>query len=151
MQQDLAKEAAVRFAEENFEKKWRALSNEERRKFIMEGIYRTMCIPDMEERRKWCPDSTLNHLASENGETYLRTLKALLPADINAPITEPRQIPHPVVDRVLSLDPVYDKQPGIKLVVRMYRLSRTYCLTTIIWNTFLAFVSTQMNISQLRD
>ena len=149
MQQDLAKEAAMRFAEENFEQKWRALSNEERRKFIMEGIYRTMCIPDMEERRKWCPDSTLTHLASENGETYLRTLKALLPADIRAPITEPKQLPHPVVDRVLSLGPGDDKKPGIKVVVRMYRLSRTYCLTTIIWNTFLAFVSCEM--SRFRD
>lgn len=75
MQQDLAKEAAVRF---DFEKKWRASSDEKRREVILEGIYRTMSIQTMEDRRKWCPDSTLDHMASENGETYLRMLKSLL-------------------------------------------------------------------------
>lgn len=141
MQLDLAKEAAVRFAEDDFEKKWRALSNDKRREVIMEGIYRTMCIPDMEDRRKWCPDSTLNHMASGNGETYLHMRKSLLPGDINTPITEPKQISHTVMDRLFTLSAADERKPGMKTVVRMYNLSRTYCLTTIIWNTFLAFVS----------
>lgn len=140
MQHDLAKAAARRFAEDDFEAKWKAQSDEKRREVIMEGIYRTMCLPDMEDRRQWCPDSTLKHLSSANGDAYLRMLKTLLPADLEAQLTEPKQIPHPVMDRLFKLSAADAKRPGFKTIMRMYSLSRTYCLTTIAWNIFLTFV-----------
>lgn len=140
MQEDLAKQVAIRSAEEDFEGKWRSLSNQKRREVVLEGIYRTMCIPDMEERRKWCPDSTLKYLTSSNGEAYLRVLKALLPANLGTRTTEPIQVSHPVTDRLFTLKPADENKPGYKTFMRMYRLSRTYCLTTVIWNIFLTFV-----------
>ena len=148
MQNDLAQEAVEKFAQEDFEKHWLGLPDEKRREFILEGICRSMVVGDMEDRRRWCPDSTLNNLASDGGSTYIKMLKTLLPADMGKPITEPRRIPHPLMDRLLSLPPNYTEQaPGYKTLMQVHAYSRTYCLTFILWNTFLAFVSEQIFVS----
>ncbi|KAF7794720.1 hypothetical protein EIP86_005858 [Pleurotus ostreatoroseus] len=139
LQRDLGKEAALRFAEDDFENEWLSVSQEKRREVILEGIVRTMCIPDMEERRRLCPDSTLTYLASREGMAYLDMLKTALPIDLDTPITEPVQFPHPIVDRALSLSPDDERKPGVAAMNRMMRLFRTFCLTTIIWHTLLAF------------
>ena len=62
LQHDIGVEAAKRCAEDGFEDAWRALPDDRRRELVLEGIYRTLCIPDMDERRKWCPDSSLESL-----------------------------------------------------------------------------------------
>ncbi|THG94642.1 hypothetical protein EW026_g6866 [Hermanssonia centrifuga] len=93
----------------------------------------------MEDRRRWCPDSTSKYLASQNGDAFLRMLKGLLPTDLYASISVPIDIPHPVVDRFFTLSPADERKPGFKTIIWLYRLSRIYCLTTIVWNTFLAF------------
>ncbi|KAF7794721.1 hypothetical protein EIP86_005859 [Pleurotus ostreatoroseus] len=141
LQQDLAKEAARRFAENDFENAWLSQSQDKRREVVMEGIYRTMCIPAMETRRKFCPDSTLSHLTSKQGRTYIDMLRTVLPSNIGANSTEPLHFPHPIVDRVLSLTAENERKPGAIAMYRMSCLFRTYCLTAIIWNILLAFVS----------
>lgn len=140
LQKDLMTIALMLLAEEDFENRWLGLTGEQRREFVMEGIYRTMRIPDMEDRRQWCPDSTLAHLTSDNGKTYLNMLKGLLPEDLHTPLTEPTQIPHPVIDRFFSLSASDLNKPGMKTMIRMHRQSRIYCLSAILWNILLACV-----------
>lgn len=140
LQQDLAKAAALRFSEDHFEQEWMNAPSERRREIVLRGIYRSMCIPDMEERRKWCPDSTMRHLTSDGGRTYIRMLKSLLPSSLAAPIIEPMSVPHPLVDRLFTIPPSDMDRPGYKFIYQMYSSNRSYCLTTTIWNILLAFV-----------
>ncbi|GJE88215.1 zinc finger MYND domain-containing protein [Phanerochaete sordida] len=125
LQHDIAKEAARRFAEDGFENAWRALPDDRRREVILEGIYRTMRIPDMEERRKWCPDSSLQTLAARGGEGYLRVLKCLLPSTLDAPLTKP-------IEEEMT-------HAGCKTAYRAAKNSRTYALSTVVWNILLTF------------
>ncbi|THG94640.1 hypothetical protein EW026_g6868 [Hermanssonia centrifuga] len=138
LQRDLAKWASRRFAEDGFERRWKALAAGDRKNVVLEGIYRTMCLPDMEDRRNLCPDSTSEYLNSQNGDAFLRMLKEFLPGR-HAVTSEPIHIPHPIVDRLLTLSPADEAKPGLQIAIRLYRLRRIYCLTTIVWNTFLAF------------
>ena len=66
-------------------------------------------------------------------------------SDINADPTEPLHFPHPIVDRVLSLTAENERKPGAVAMCRMTLLFRTYCLTAVIWNTLLAFVSSLLS------
>ncbi|PSR79185.1 hypothetical protein PHLCEN_2v7156 [Hermanssonia centrifuga] len=145
LQQDLAKWASRRFAEDGFERRWKALAAGDRKNVILEGLYRTMCLPDMDDRRNFCPDSTSEYLTSQNGDAFLRMLKEFLPAGRNAVISEPIHIPHPIVDRLLTLSPADEAKPGLKVAIQLHRSQRTYCLTTIVWNTCLAFVRSESN------
>lgn len=61
-EEDLAREASRRSSEDDFEAKWLALSAAKRQEVILDGLVRTMSLPDMEERRQWCPESTLSNL-----------------------------------------------------------------------------------------
>ncbi len=144
LQRDLAKWASRRFAEDGFERRWKALAAGDRKNVVLEGIYRTMCLPDMEDRRNLCPDSTSEYLNSQNGDAFLRMLKEFLPGR-HAVTSEPIHIPHPIVDRLLTLSPADEAKPGLQIAIRLYRLRRIYCLTTIVWNTFLAFVCSDFN------
>lgn len=140
-QEILAQDAAEHFARSDFENSWRSATDEKRREAILEGICKTMRCPYMDKRRHWCPDSTLSNLASENGETYIRMLKTALPADLDAPIIEPAHFPHPIMDRALSLSPKDEKNYEVVALRRTERLWRTYCLTKIVHNILLSFVS----------
>lgn len=140
LQQDMAEEVATQCAEEDFERKWKDLSPKKREEFVLEGIYRTMQIPDMEERRKWCPDSSLKNLTSRGGDEYLRILRSLLPDDLNTRISEPNHVSHPITDRFFTPTAAESKR-GYGTACRTFRTSRTYVLSTIVWNIFLAAVS----------
>lgn len=140
LQHDIAKEAAKRFAQDDFEGAWKDLSADRRQEVVLEGIYRTMRIPDMEERRKWCPDSSLQNLTSRDGDEYLHVLKCLLPSDLDAPPAEPLHIPHTLVDRIFTPSREDLRHPGCKTFFRSLRNSRTYALSAIIWNILLTFV-----------
>ncbi|KAF7794717.1 hypothetical protein EIP86_005855 [Pleurotus ostreatoroseus] len=150
LQEDLVREAAARFAGDDLENKWLSTPDARRREIILEGIYKTMCLPDMENRRKWCPESTLHHLASNNGKTYIDLLKAYLPADLSVSINDPIQIPHSVMDRLLSLKPSEMNQPGMKTIIQLYKLSRAYCLSLVVWNILLAFCGINENQNPVR-
>ncbi|EKM56191.1 uncharacterized protein PHACADRAFT_122440 [Phanerochaete carnosa HHB-10118-sp] len=139
LQHDIAREATKRFAENDFENAWKALSDDRRQEIVLEGIYRTMCIPDMEERRKYCPDSSLENLTSRGGEEYLRMLKCLLPSNLDALPTVPLEIPHTFVDRIFTPTEEELQYPGCKTFFRSMKNSRTYALSTVIWNILLTF------------
>ncbi|KAF7794724.1 hypothetical protein EIP86_005862 [Pleurotus ostreatoroseus] len=140
-QWELAKETAQRFAEDDFERVWLSQSHEERCEVVMEGIYRTMCLPTMERGRRFCPDSTLSCLASNQGRTYIDMLKAALPRNIDAASCEPLYFPHPIVDHVLSLTAEDEKKPEAVALRRLLRFCRTYCLTNLLLIILRTFVS----------
>lgn len=140
-QRRLARDVAERFARDDFENKWRSISHENRCAYILGGIYKTMCRPDLVKTRKYCPDSTLSYLASREGSTYIEMLKTVLPADLNVPVTEPIQFPHPIMDRVLYLSPEDEHKFEAAAMNCEERQWRTYCMTSIIWDIFNGFVS----------
>lgn len=140
LQQRLAHEAAIECANLDFESRWRALSAEKREEVVLEGIYRTMRVAGNESRRQWCPDSTLSHLASQDGEEYLRMLRCLVPDNLDARIVEPIQIPHAIVDRMFTPSATEAQSPGCRTMLRTFRTSRMYILTHVIWFTMHAFV-----------
>lgn len=150
LQFDLASEAARRSLEESFDEGWKALSPLQRQDFVLEGLVRTMSLPDMEERRKWCPESTLKNLNAQGGEGYLRLLSQLKPENLDAPAVEPILIPHEVADRVMTPSAEKQQEPGIKTMLRSYKISRTYCLTTLVWNIFLAYVGFGFELFELK-
>ena len=62
-----------------------------------------MSLGDMEEFRVWCPDSSIKNLTSQRGEAFLKMLKTIMPTDdIWKDITEPKHIPHPIMDRIFT-------------------------------------------------
>ncbi|KIP03873.1 hypothetical protein PHLGIDRAFT_218055 [Phlebiopsis gigantea 11061_1 CR5-6] len=153
LQQDMARAAAIQFSEQNFEEGWKGLSRSKREEVVLEGIYRTMRLPDMEERRQWCPDSTLNNLASRGGEEYLRILRGLMPETLHTRLTEPHHISHAVIDRLFTPTAQQKRNAGQASVFKSFKTSRTYALTTVIWNIFLAFIGreeTQLAFKQPR-
>lgn len=63
LQTDLCDYASQQFATDNFEQKWKALPKQKRDELVLGAICRTsVASPDMEERRKWCPDVTVKAL-----------------------------------------------------------------------------------------
>ena len=140
LQHNIAKEAASRFARDNFEGAWKALAQDKRQEIVLEGIYRTMCIPSLDVGREWCPDSSMQHLASRGGEEYLRMLRFLMPANLDAPPAEPIYIPHPLIDLILTPSQEQLQYPGCRASFRGLKGIRTYTLSVIIWNILLAFV-----------
>lgn len=140
LQQDLGRETAARFAEDGLEREWLASTHDRRCTVVLEGIYRAMSIVGMEGRRRLCPESTLHHLTSCGGRAYLDLLKACIPTDLDAPLVEPIQVPHPVMDRLFSLKPDDLKMPGMQTLMRGHKLNRIYCLTSVVRNILLTFV-----------
>ena len=124
----------------DFETDWRASSDEHRRHITLEGICRAMADDDLHSARRWCPDSTLDNLTSERGETYIHLLRLLLPQDLAAAPVVPTRIPHPAVDRNLSLSPALAAKPGHRSMAAMIELGRTHCMTRMVREIFFAFV-----------
>lgn len=106
-----------------------------------------MTLPDMASRREWCPESTLRSLNAQGGEGYLRLLSQLKPENLDAPAVEPILIPHEVADRVMMPSEKKLQEPGIKTVLRSYKVSRSYCLSSLVWNIFLAYVGVGLAVS----
>lgn len=134
MQCDLAAMAALKFATEDFEQHWAELLLKDRKELVLEGIWRAGCIPDLEERRLWCPEITISNLAYNDGRGYVKLLTQLMPSDLDRQHTEPIMIPHPKVEELLkgsSSESAY-----------LTRLGRCYFMTLSVWQIFLAFVCT---------
>ena len=130
----------------DFDTEWMTASDADRRKVALEGICRAMADDDLLIARRWCPDSTLNHLISEHGETYLQLMRLVLPQDLaNLPVT-PNRIPHPAVDRHMSMSPTLASIPGYRGMATMLELGRIQCMTRIIREIFLAFVRSVVHI-----
>ena len=147
-QKSFATDVAARFAWEDFEKNWRVLTDKRRREIVLEGLLKAMKSPNAHIGRMLCPESTLDNLCSEGGETYLAYLRQILPSDLHDPL-EPRTIPNHAVDEYLTLLPEYADKPGYKTYVKTARLERMKCLTRILREIFCSFVRT-VHLSKLQ-
>lgn len=144
LQSSFATAAAQAFAMCNFESRWRETSQDSRRHFILQGICNALSTPDADVDRPWCPDSTLTHLSSRNGEALIDMMKSLIPTDLLLPLAErdPIFLPHPLIDRICDLTEDEKKQPGYQALAYNAKISRNRLLTEIVHNILLAFVST---------
>lgn len=140
LQHDFAVRMVESLTTDRFEERWRDLLDARRRELVLEGICRAVLAggPEMEERRIWCPEITLNGLTQQRGSGYMELVKKLLPADVNSPISEPIFVAHPLINRVMKDDGT-DRR--VSTEIQQMRLSRTYFLSTVAWQTLLAFVS----------
>lgn len=129
------------FAELDFEQKWKASTQEEREKAILEGIVHSFDdVFDMDMKRIWCPDSSLKHLAAQDGNVYIQALKALLPSDVGATIQEPLSVPCQAVDDILTLTEEEQAHAGYRVLAFQMALCRNDCMTAILTNILLTFV-----------
>lgn len=131
---------------ESFEGDWKGASDERRRTCIEEGVFHVMVsapMLQMEVERRWCPESSVNYLASDGGQAYLDQVMSLtlpLSAVLSEDVT-PILPPHPAIDRLGSLSANERSVPGYKAAVRMSTLGRASLLTRVVKNIFLVFVS----------
>ena len=145
LQTDLTQAAVRSFVSEGFEQAWRDAGAARREECVLEGLARACKAAEwMESKRGLCPEITLPALTADNGEGYLRLLRLLMPEVLPSQTTaikEPVQVQHAAVDRILRLTQAESSKPGYRVVVRTMRLQRTYFVTMVAWNIFLAFVS----------
>ena len=137
----LGSAVAMRSVAHDYEQEWRDLTDARRREIILEGICNSMQCGILIPARAYCPDSTVDFLSSRSGEQYLDFLRALLPDDLSTLTAEPKMIPHPLVDRYLTIGPPYTEQAGYKALARTHQILRIQCMTSIIFDIFQVFVS----------
>lgn len=141
LQQGLAQMMLVVFPGGTIESQWRALSRARREEVVLAGILRTFRNDWMEDRRQWCPETTLRNLTSRNGEEFLTIVHALKPARADILPTEPLHLPHATIDRIFT--PTADdlQKPGCDSVIATFKMVRTYTITATIWNVLHELVS----------
>ncbi|KAK0188438.1 hypothetical protein F5146DRAFT_1122637 [Armillaria mellea] len=128
LQRDLVKAVVPAFAHEGFEEKWRALTQKRREELVLEGL------PDMEDRRRWCPEMTVKGLAGNSDKDLIQLLKLLLPKDqIKDDLTGPIHLPNAQFEKMTEIDP---NDHGLRRLVDMHRLQRSYFITMTLWSTF---------------
>lgn len=143
VQRDLAEKAVKALAQDDFEKKWTSLSKNSREKLMLNGIHHACCASgDMEGRRNWCPDVTVEALEVGRGRGYIKMLKLLLPPDaVSRTSSDLLVVPHPGVDALLRITPAEAQNPEYKHYVDSTRILRMYFISLVILNIILGFVS----------
>jgi hypothetical protein len=143
VQRDLAETAVKALAQDDFEKKWTSLSKKAREKLVLDGIHHACCASgDMERKRDWCPDVTVEALEAGGGRGYLKMLKLLLPTDsISRISSEVLVVPHPAIDATLRMTPTEAQNSAYKHQVESFRIARMYFISLVVLNIILGFVS----------
>ena len=141
----LGSDVALYAVTHDYEKDWRALTDKQRKKVLLEGIRNAMLPGVIAPGRMYCPDSTVKFFSLNGGENYLKYLHLLIPDDLYNP-TEPRMIPHAVVDRYLTITAEYKNKPGYKALGYAYQTTRIQCLTSIVYEIFHVFVSSYHSV-----
>ena len=143
VQRDLAEITVKALAQDDFEKQWTSLTKKAREKLILDGIHHACCASgDMERRREWCPDVTVDALEAGGGRGYLKMLKLLLPTDsVSRTSPELLVVPHPTVDALLRMTPTEAQNPAYKHQIESLRVARMYLISLVVLNVLLGFVS----------
>lgn len=141
LQRLTGKRANRAFILDNFELKWLALAPRKRREIVFEGLVCSMS-SEADTERIWCPDSTVTHLTSRNGQTYLDMMRAIIPADLGPlkPNEEPKTVPNAMIDPLFTLSEVQQKQPGLRAAVLYAKISRARFLTEVLVSILQIFV-----------
>jgi len=142
VQRDLAETAVKALAQDDFEKQWTSLSKKAREKLILDGIHHACCASgDMERRRDWCPDMTVEALEADGGRGYLKMLKLLLPMNsVSRASSELLIVPHPSIDAKLRMTPAEAQNVEYKHQVEFFRVIRMYFISLVVLNIILGFV-----------
>ncbi|KDR68267.1 hypothetical protein GALMADRAFT_146498 [Galerina marginata CBS 339.88] len=131
LQGDLVRLALERMNSDNFEQRWKESTQERREDFVLEGLYKACCVPEMERQRGWCPEMTVWNLAGNGGQSYIDLLMKFVPNNMGVKITEPTLISHP------GLDAYYKKAEGATPPeIQKYR---AYFIILTLWYILLAF------------
>lgn len=107
-----------------------------REELILEGLVRTCeAAPDMEPRRMYAPEASLEFLGQRGGRAFLDLVAQMV--DPRAP--EPRIVPHAGYDAMFGTGNADNRSPEEKVMARGQTLSRNVFLCLMVHNTILAF------------
>lgn len=139
-QEEFLRNIAGAFAELGFLHAWRDLSQARREDIILAGIIRAFdtCM-FMDLRRGWCPDSSLKHLAAQDGEVYIKILQDLLPSDVGVPLMEPLSVPCLVVDELFGLAKDAQADAEYRILAVQFNTMRQECMTRILSSILFEF------------
>jgi len=142
VQRDLAETAVKALAQDDFEKQWTSLSKKAREKLILDGIHHACCASgDMERRRDWCPDVTVEGLEADGGRGYLKMLKLLLPINsVSRASSELLIVPHPSIDARLRMTPTEAQNVAYKHQMEFLHVTRMYFISLAVLNIILGYV-----------
>ncbi|KAG8905483.1 hypothetical protein FRB99_008879 [Tulasnella sp. 403] len=142
LQYDLAELVAAKREEDFFDSKWVSMSPETRQDHLLKALVVCCNVPDMEDRRFWCPETTLEFLQRNSGQGFLTLLDKFCPRDETS-ITlkdQPILLSHPDFDKFMHIgEPLPPGERGTLLSVcqRHALFSRSYFLAFFLWNTML--------------
>lgn len=131
LQNDLALKATQRLHCDGLEQKWRSLTSVQRREFCLEGLFMASTVygRDMDKRRCWCPDLTLDSLSSEP-DTFLSLLSRHVPDNLECKIAEPIVIENVALNHFLQHAP--------KVLLIGYQYDRAFYMSMALWRILLA-------------
>lgn len=135
--------AELVYAKEDFESRWLGMSPETRRENILQGLVLTCgAVVDMEERRAWCPETTMKYLERDHGKGFLNLLVTMCPNRAAKPQlrAEPIFISHPVYDGIYHIGqpcPPGENQAAREIFQRQSCMTRNMFLALFLWNTVL--------------
>ena len=114
---------------------WLEAGRARREEMILEGLVRTCdAVPDMEDRRTNCPESSFDFLQRGNGQGFLDLFEAM-----RDPGSAPRIVPHKAFDAMIGVGNQAKRTSAEKLYGRHMAVTRNFFLAMMVWNTLLTF------------
>jgi hypothetical protein len=142
VQRGLAAIAVPALGEDAFDEKWIGLPKARREAMLLAGIYRVCAVSeDIERRREYCPDVTVEALEADGGRGYLTLLRKLLPSDSTAIPDGPINVSHPSVDAFLRLNFFEARIPIYRQTVATFHLMRMSFIGLVVVAIIRDFVS----------
>lgn len=159
LQKDLAGLVAGKREADHFDSKWLSMSPETRAEYILKGlVISSGAVADMEERRQWCPETTISFLQRDGGKGFLDLLNTILDTpNGEAPSEEPRTSPvlvsHPVFDGIWHIGepcPPGESDAARNVMQNHASLSRNFFLSFFLWNTLLEMYGMSQNYKAIK-
>ena len=91
--------------------------------------------------RLFCPDSTLTHLSSHNGKTFLDMLDVIVLSGRSLPLSDLIYFPNALIE---ALCEKREASPGMIQRIKVFRAD---CISRILWKTVRVFVSRSLPTS----
>ncbi|KAI0701030.1 hypothetical protein BC835DRAFT_293454 [Cytidiella melzeri] len=146
IQTDIVRAMVPACATEIFEKRSRGIVEKRRREVVLEGLYCTSCLAELEERRGLCLGSTVSSLSASGGREYPRMLREVLPS---TPLSETATIVMPAYITCIRVKFDYiwalasherrNSILGWQTRVNDNMFDRTYFASVALWNILLVF------------
>ncbi|KAF8996299.1 hypothetical protein BDQ17DRAFT_1329984 [Cyathus striatus] len=123
---------------ETFDATWKALTNAERRKHMLEGLVRSAIVdPDSESYRSYCSDLTLEVMGKNKGELFLKVVKMYVCPDLSKLTPETTaSYPHPKWTKDMRREREKDKNSPRAQLWESVQLNRDLFYCRFIAGTF---------------